>query len=133
MQTSAAEEGIEERGAAELLRDLLAQIRTLLRQELALVRAESREALGRLGQGLAALAIAALLAVSGWLALLAAAVLGLAIIVPAWLAALIVAGAALALAAAFLVFARSRLALRSLAPRRTLASLRANQEWEPRS
>ena len=125
MQSYDAEASAEAaRGFAALLRDLLTQAKTLLRQEMALLRAESREALGRIGQGLIALAAAFLLAVSSWLAFLAAAILGLATVLPAWLAALIVAAVLLAAGAALVAFARTRLALRSLVPRRTLDTLR---------
>ncbi len=128
MQSYDAEASAEAaRGFAALLRDLLTQAKTLLRQEMALLRAESREALGRIGQGLIALAAALFFVVSGWFALLAAAILGLATVLPAWLAALIVAAVLLAAGASLVAFARSRLALRSLVPRRTLDTLRVDR------
>jgi hypothetical protein len=118
-----------ERSAAELLSNLAAETSALVRQELALFRAELRRIFGRAGQGAAALAVGAFLAFGGWLALLAAAVLGLATAIPAWLAALGVAVANLAAGAALCWFGRRRLAVRSLRPRRTLANLREDAAW----
>src|SRR5580693_2866607 len=80
-----------DRSIAALLSDLASETGLLVRTELALLKAELSEKLGRAGQGVAALGAGALIAFSGWLALLAAAVLGLATVVPPWLAALIVA------------------------------------------
>lgn len=62
----------------------------MIRQELALLRAELREKFSRGGGGTAVLGAGALIAVSGWLMLLAAGVIGLAAVMPPWLAALIV-------------------------------------------
>jgi hypothetical protein len=114
---------------AGLLADLADQIGSLFRQELALLKAELLEKLGLIGQGVGAVAAGALIMFSGWLALLAAAVLGLAVVVAPWLAALIVGLVVLGLGAALLYFGKSRLDSESLAMRRTLSSLRENEAW----
>jgi hypothetical protein len=118
-----------DRSMAGLLADLADQISSLFRQEVALLKAELHEKLGLIGQGVGAVAIGALMVFSGWLALLAAAVLGLAVVVAPWLAALIVGLVVLGLGAALLYFGKSRLDARSLAMRRTLTSLRENEAW----
>src|ERR1700731_2789084 len=79
-----------ERSITTLLSDLASETILLIRQELALLKAELHEKFSRVGQGATALGAGALIAYSGWLVLLAAAVLGLATVLPAWLAALIV-------------------------------------------
>src|SRR5437016_12805406 len=118
-----------DRSMAGLLTDLVDQISSLFRQEVALLKAELLEKLGLIGQGVGAVVGGALILFSGWLALLAAAVLGLAVVVPPWLAALIVGLVVLGLGAALLYFGKSRLGARSLAMRRTLGSLRENEAW----
>jgi hypothetical protein len=61
--------------------------------------------------------------------LLAAAVLGLATVLPGWLAALIVALVVLAIAGALVFIGKSRFDADSLMPRRTMRSLREDEEW----
>jgi hypothetical protein len=118
-----------DRSLTGLLADLADQIGSLFRQEVALFKAELMEKLGLIGQGIGAIAIGALIAFSGWLALVAAAVLGLAIVVAPWLAALIVGLVLLGLGAALLYFGRRRLDAETLAMRRTLNSLREDEAW----
>ena len=118
-----------DRSIAALLADLANETGTLVRQEIALFKAEIGEKLGRLGMGTGAIAAGGLIAFSGWLALIAAAILGLAKVVAPWLAALIVGGVVLAIGAGLLFFGKSRLAADTLVPRRTLNSLREDEEW----
>lgn len=121
--------GSRARPVAALLSDLASETGTLVRQEIALFKAELHEKVARLGQGAGALAAGGLIAFSGWLALLAAAVLGLSKVVAPWLAALIVGLLVLALGAGLLFFGRSRLDSGALVPRRTLNSLREDEAW----
>ena len=75
------------------------------------------------------LAAGGLIAFSGWLVLLAAAVLGLSHILAPWLAALIVGLAVLALGGALLIFGKSRVRTDAVVPRRTINSLREDGAW----
>lgn len=118
-----------QRSIAALLSDLAEEIRSLFRLELALFKAELAEKLSRLGRGLAALAAGAVLAFSGWLVLLAAAVLALAMVLRPWLAALIVGIAAMLVAGLLLYLAKRWLDAQSLVPRRSLSSLRQDEAW----
>ena len=118
-----------DRSIAALFTDLVNQISSLVRQEVALFKAELREKLGLIGKGIGAILAGALLAFSGWLALVAAAVLGLAIVVSPWLAALIVGLVLTGIGGALLYFGKSRLDADALAMRRTLGSLREDQAW----
>lgn len=118
-----------DRSVARLLSNLANELGVLFRQETALFKAEIQENLGRLGIGAAALAAGGLIAFSGWLALIAAAILGLSIVLAPWLAALIVGAVLIALGAGLLLFSKSRLRSETLVPRRTLSSLRENREW----
>jgi hypothetical protein len=117
------------RSVAALLSDLASETGTLVRQEIALFKAELHEKLERLGQGVGALAAGGLIAFSGWLVLLAAAVLGLSKVVAPWLAALIVGLVVLAIGGGLLFFGKSRLDADALVPRRTLNSLREDEAW----
>jgi hypothetical protein len=92
----------------------------MIRQEVALLRAELREKFSRSGGGTAALGAGALIAVSGWLVLLAAGVIGLAAVMPAWLAALIVGLVLSAIGAALLYIGQRRSDVHSLLSRRSL-------------
>jgi hypothetical protein len=100
---------------AELTGHLATQAARLVRAELALARAElfakGRQAV--LGGGL--LAAAAVMGLSGWLVLVAAAVAGIAAALPVWASALIVGGALVAVAAALALAGRARLT-RSMPP-----------------
>jgi hypothetical protein len=118
-----------ERSLATLLSDLAAESILLIRQELALLKAEVHEKFSRFGQGATALGAGALIAYSGWLVLLAAAVLGLAKAVPAWLAALIVGILVLGVGIVLLLLGKNRLEAQSLVPRRTLRTLHEDEEW----
>ena len=118
-----------DRSVASLLSDLANQIGALEREEVALFKAELLEKLGLVGRGVGAIAAGALIALSGWLALVAAAILGLAIVLAPWLAALIVGVVLIGIAGALLYFGKSRLDSDALAMRRTLGSLREDEAW----
>jgi Putative Actinobacterial Holin-X, holin superfamily III len=118
-----------DRSVAALLSDLANQITALVRQEVALFKAELLEKLGLIGRGVGAIGAGAVIAFSGWLALVAAAILGLSIVLAPWLAALIIGLVLLGIGAGLLYFGKSRLDTDALAMRRTLGSLREDEAW----
>src|SRR4051812_47531403 len=118
-----------ERSLSTLLSDLAGETVELFRQELTLFKAELQEKMSRAGIGAAAFAAAALIAFSGWLFLLLAAVYALAIVVRPWAAALIVGVLVLAMAGVLALIGRNRLRADALTPERTLRSLREDQAW----
>jgi putative superfamily III holin-X len=118
-----------ERSIAALLSDLASETILLFRQELALLKAELHEKFGQVGRGATALGAGALIAYSGWLALLAAAILGLATVLPAWLAALIIGFLAVAVGGLLVFLGKRRFDAEALAPRRTLRTLREDEAW----
>jgi Putative Actinobacterial Holin-X, holin superfamily III len=126
---AAGDGATEGRSAAELLSDLADEAGLLICQELALFRSELAQNLERAGRGVIALVVGAVLVMSAWCALLAAATLVLSLLVPPWLAALLVASGNFLAGAGLLYFGKGRLAVRSLTPRRALRSLRANAAW----
>lgn len=117
------------RPVAALLSDLAGETGTLVHQEIALFKAELGEKLTRMGVGAAALAAAGAIAFSGWLALVAAAILGLSYVVAPWLSALIIGVLVIGIAAGLALFGKSRLKADALVPHRTLNSLREDQAW----
>jgi len=118
-----------DRSVATLLSDLAGETISLIRTELALLKAELQEKFSQAGQGAIALAAGGLIAFSGWLVLLAAAVLGLATVLAPWLAALIVGLVVLAIGGVLLFVGKTRLGAQALLPERTLRSLREDEIW----
>ena len=117
------------RPVAALLSDLAGETSTLVRQELALFKAELNEKLGRAGVAAGALAAGGVIAFTGWLALVAAAILGLSHVLAPWLSALIIGVVVIALGAGLALFGKSRLKADALVPHRTLNSLREDEAW----
>ena len=117
------------RPVAALLTDLAGETSTLVRQEIALFKAELSESLARIGMGAGALAAGGVIAFSGWLALVAAAILGLSHVLAPWLSALIIGVVVIALGAGLALFGKTRLNADALLPHRTLNSLRQDQAW----
>jgi hypothetical protein len=117
------------RPVAALLSDLAGETSTLVRQEIALFKAELNEKLAQIGLGAGAVAAGGVIAFSGWLALVAAAILGLSQVLAPWLSALIIGVVVIAVGAGLALFGKSRLKADALVPRRTLNSLREDEAW----
>jgi hypothetical protein len=122
------------RSLGDLFSDLTREISTLVRNELALARAEMSTKLSRVGRHAGMLALGAVVALAGLFTLAACLVLVLVNAgMPAWGAALLV-GLALAAVGGFMA-TRSLKALRAedLTPNETLQSLqelKENTEWK---
>lgn len=120
-----------------LLRDLRDQATTLLRQEVALARAEIAEKTDHTARNLGYLMFGALLGFAGFVVLLMSAVegvrLGLARVGQAhnapWLAPLIVGGLVTLIGLAFVQKAKSSLKRTSVVPERTVRTIKENQQW----
>jgi len=111
-----------------LLRRLTDELTTLLRQELALATAEVSRSMRVMLTGAASLAVGGAVLFTGLLAMLAAAVLGLATVLQPWLAALVI-GAAVAIIGVVLVLAGMRsIDPSTLKPSRTAESLRRDRD-----
>jgi hypothetical protein len=118
----------ESQSAIGLLRRLTDELSTLLRQELALATAEISRSLRVMLGGAASVAMGGAVLYAGLLALLAAAILGLATVLQPWLATLII-GAAVAIIGAVLVLAGVRsFDPATLKPSRTAESLRRDKD-----
>ncbi|WP_027927587.1 phage holin family protein [Amycolatopsis benzoatilytica] len=104
-----------EKSTAELAADLSVEVRHLINDEFRLAQAELRGKAKRLGIGAGMAGAAATAAFFGGGVLVAAAVLGLALVLPAWLAALLI-GAALLLAAGVAALLGKKQAQRAVPP-----------------
>lgn len=118
-----------ERSLATLLADVAGETVELVRQELALFKAELQQKLSRAGIGAALLGAGALIAFSGWLFLLLAAVFALALVLPAWAAALIVGALVVGIGGVLALVGKGRMSADELAPERTMRSLREDAAW----
>lgn len=117
------------RSIGTLFADLTDDLSKLFRLEIALVKLELAEKARRLGRGAVAVAAGGVLAFSAWLALMAAAILGLATVLHPWLAALIIGVLVLVIAGVLLWLGKRWLDAQRLVPRRTLNSLREDGAW----
>jgi hypothetical protein len=118
----------ESQSAFGLLRRLTDELTTLLRQELALATAEVSRSMRVMLTGAASVAVGGAVLFTGLLAMLAAAVLGLATVLQPWLAALVI-GAAVAIIGVVLVLAGIRsMDPSTLKPSRTAESLRRDKD-----
>lgn len=108
-QTHSHASADQEVTAGGLLTRLLNDVTALFRNEVSLAKREIGLAVGDAKRGLGAVALAGALALGGYLALLTAAILGLATIMAPWLAALIVGIAASLIGLALLKWAQKKL------------------------
>lgn len=113
---------------AVLLRRALEQFATLFRQEVALATAEISGAIEAMKTGIGSIATGGAIMFAGFLALLSAATLALALVLPAWLAALIVGIVVLLIGYATLRAGQRRVDPARLKPVRTAATLRRSKE-----
>jgi len=121
---------VHERSLGQLFGDLSRQLSTLVRQEIALARAEITARVGTVGRGATMVGIGGAVAYAGLLALVAAVALLLmdAGLAP-WLAALVVALITAATGGALVAYGRTEIARTDLAPRRTIETIRDDAEW----
>ena len=102
--------GKHNRSTSELVRDLSEQSSRLVRQEIALARAELTQKGVEAGVGIGLLSGAGILALYGLGALTAAGILLLSTAMKAWVAAVVIAGGILTVAGAAALIGKSRLA-----------------------
>jgi hypothetical protein len=99
---------VEEQSTAELVQHASEQITRLVKDELALARAELASKSRHAGAGAGLLGGGGLIALYGLGALIVAAGLGLAVVLPGWLAALIVGGILLVIAGLMALIGREQ-------------------------
>lgn len=111
-----------------LLRELVDDVRQLVRQELRLAQAEASDKVSRARHGATSIVVGAMLGFGALLILLQALVVALSNVVDPWLASGIVGVVTAALALILIKAGQSRLSLRHLTPERTARSVRHDSE-----
>jgi hypothetical protein len=118
-----------EASTGDLVKNLSEQVSQLIRDELKLAEYEMTAKAKRVGRGAGMFGGSGLLALYGIGCLLAAAIIGLAVVLPAWAAALIVGGALLIIAGIAALLGKSQFGQATPAvPEQTVQSVRADVE-----
>ena len=120
----------DERSLGDLFSDLSRETTTLVRQEVQLAKAELTQSATEVARGIGMLVAGGAVAYAGLLFLLLAIVFGLIEAGwDAWLSALVVGLVVVAIGAILVLRARESLKPANLAPRRTVETLKEDQEW----
>jgi hypothetical protein len=118
----------EDRSIGGLIKELMQELTSLVRNEAELAKAEVSEKLSQVQTGVVSLAVATVLLLVGLIVLMDAAVAGAGYLLPPsirpWLAPLIVGGVVALIGLVLLLTGRSKLRSQSLAPQRTTESIR---------
>lgn len=121
--------GTREPTLGELVTDLAGDLSTLVRQEIALARAETVETVRTATRSSAMMAAGGALAYAGLIVLLLALAYLLGEFMSLWLAALIVGVVVAAIGGALLMAGKSRIANLSVVPERTVESIKEDAQW----
>jgi len=120
----------EERSLGDLFGDLTRDMGVLVRQEVELAKTEMTQKASQAGKNIGSMAIGGAVAYAGFLAILAAVIIGLGSLgIPWWLSALVV-GLVVAGVGYFLIQkGLGALKNESLAPRQTMETLKEDAQW----
>jgi xanthine/uracil permease len=114
----------------DLFSELVRETSTLVRQEVQLAKVELSQSVAEIGRDVAALVVGGAIAYAGFLAILAAIIVGLGQAGLAWWLSALIVGVVVAVIGYVLISrARSALQEASLAPRRTVETLKEDKEW----
>ena len=119
----------EERSLGELFAELARETSTLVRQEVALARTELTQKATQVGRDSGKIGIGGAIAYAGFLAIVAALILGLGQLLPLWLSALLVGLVVAGVGYAVLQSGLSALKRANLAPQETIETLKEDSEW----
>ncbi len=120
----------DDRSLGDLFAELTHETSTLVRQEVELARVELGQKVSRVGKDAASLAVGGAFAYAGFLALVAAVILGLGEAgLPWWLSAFLVGAVIAGVGYYLLDRARSAMKQADVVPRRTAETLKENREW----
>jgi MFS family permease len=120
---------VAEASTGDLVKNLSEQVSRLIRDELKLAEHEMTAKAKRAGRGVGMFGGSGLLALYGLGCLLAAAIIGLALVLPGWAAALIVGGALLIIAGIAALLGKSQFGQATPAvPEQTVQSVKADVE-----
>jgi hypothetical protein len=119
----------QERSLGELFSELSQETSALIRQEVQLAKAEVTRKATKAGKEVAFMAAGGFIAYAGFLALIAAAILGVAEFLPLWLSALLIG--VIVAGVGYLLLQKGMNGLKEInpAPRRTIETLKEDKEW----
>ena len=123
------EQSKDDRSLGELFSELSRQTSTLIRQEVALAKAEMKQKGTEVGKDVGMMAAGGALAYAGLLALIATIIIVLAEFMPWWLSALIVSLVVLGIGGLLVQRGMSALKQTSMAPEQTIETLKEDKEW----
>ncbi len=119
----------QDRSIGELFSELASESSLLVRQEIALAKAELTQKATRVGRDVGYLVLGGAVAYAALLALLAALILLLAYVMPAWAAALVVAVLVGIVGAILVSKALADLKRTDVTPRQTVETLKEDAQW----
>ena len=119
----------EDRSLGELIGELANETSTLVRQEVALAKAELTQKATRVGVQLGSLVVGGAIAYAAFLAILAAVIIGLGRLIPLWVAALVVGAVVAAVAYSLVSKALRALKQIDVTPRQTVETLKEDAQW----
>jgi hypothetical protein len=119
----------DNRSLGELFADLSRESSTLLKQEMALAKAELSRKASEAGRQAAMLAVGGLVAYAGFLTLIAFVVLALSEALDPWISALLVGAVVTAIGGFLVMSGIERLKRMSAAPDQTVQTLKEDAEW----
>jgi len=119
----------DDRSIGELFAELASDTSTLVRQEVTLAKAELTRNAARVGKQVGLLAVGGALGCAALLAIVAAAIMGLAEVIPAWVSALVVGVVFAAIAGLLITKALHALKQTEIAPRQTIETLKEDAQW----
>jgi len=123
------EQSRDDRSLGELFSELSRQTSTLIRQEVALAKAEMKQKGTEVGKDVGMMAAGGALAYAGLLALIATIIIVLAEFLPWWLSALIVSLVVLGVGGLLIQRGMNSLKQTNMAPEQTIETLKEDKEW----
>jgi hypothetical protein len=119
----------QDRPLGDLLSELANETNTLVKQQVALAKAELSQKVNQVGRNLGFLAVGGAVAYAAFLALMAAVIIGLAQVIPFWGAALIVGIVVAAVAGLLINKALTALKSADPVPNQTVETLKEDAQW----
>jgi hypothetical protein len=117
-----------ERSVGELLKDITREFNTLIREEVALAKAEIQQTIRTAVKDVVFVAAGGLVAFVGFLVLIAAAVLALANVIAPWLSALIIGGVITLIGVILLMRGLSEMSSLSPVPKRSVRNVQSDAD-----
>lgn len=119
----------DQRSLGELFADLTNDFSLLLRKEIQLARVETMEKVNQATRSIVSMVAGGLVAYAGFIGLVIAGIVGLALFIPLWLSALIVGVVLVVVGVILIQSGRSSIQELSVVPERTVESLKEDAEF----